>query len=128
MFEEPDLVLEVSQFSPVGPDSAGPSDWSRLNTSIICSRSFLLVSWCNSDFVLDVGPEQQRQPGRRRTGWAAGGGSQQGGSERGYCSPCAHTMCRRRMARACRRRLAYHSAVQGIEDLLIQHRCPGGAR
>uniref|UniRef100_A0A4W6DMX0 Hemojuvelin BMP co-receptor n=1 Tax=Lates calcarifer TaxID=8187 RepID=A0A4W6DMX0_LATCA len=28
------------------------------------------------------------------------------------------------MARACRGDLAYHSAVQGIEDLLIQHRCP----
>lgn len=43
----------------------------------------------------------------------------------GYCSALrSYAMCTRRMARACRGDLAYHSAVQGIEDLLIQHRCP----
>lgn len=42
----------------------------------------------------------------------------------GYCSALrSYAMCTKRMARACRGDLAYHSAVQGIEDLLIQHRC-----
>lgn len=43
----------------------------------------------------------------------------------GYCSALrSYATCTKRMARACRGDLAYHSAVQGIEDLLIQHRCP----
>ncbi|XP_038163573.1 hemojuvelin [Cyprinodon tularosa] len=42
-----------------------------------------------------------------------------------YCSALrSYSMCTKRMARPCRGDLAYHSAVQGIEDLLIQHRCP----
>ncbi|XP_068586050.1 hemojuvelin [Cebidichthys violaceus] len=69
---------------------------------------------CNSDFVaatLDLGSS------------AGGGGG--GGGGGGYCSALrSYAMCTRRMARACRGDLAYHSAVQGIEDLLIQHRCP----
>ncbi|XP_076842954.1 hemojuvelin [Brachyhypopomus gauderio] len=62
---------------------------------------------CNSEFVavtLDLG-------GRQETS--------------GYCSALrSYALCTRRTARACRGDLAYHSAVQGIEDLLIQHRCP----
>uniref|UniRef100_A0A8C3AVN7 Hemojuvelin BMP co-receptor n=1 Tax=Cyclopterus lumpus TaxID=8103 RepID=A0A8C3AVN7_CYCLU len=55
---------------------------------------------------------------------AAGGGATAAGAG-GYCSALrSYAMCTRRMARACRGDLAYHSAVQGIEDLLIQHRCP----
>lgn len=43
----------------------------------------------------------------------------------GYCSALrSYAMCTKRLSRACRGDLAYHSAVQGIEDLLIQHRCP----
>lgn len=43
----------------------------------------------------------------------------------GYCSALrTYAVCTKRMARPCRGDLAYHSAVQGIEDLLIQHRCP----
>ncbi|KAM4735924.1 hemojuvelin isoform 1-T2 [Anableps anableps] len=42
-----------------------------------------------------------------------------------YCSALrSYGICTKRMARPCRGDLAYHSAVQGIEDLLIQHRCP----
>lgn len=42
-----------------------------------------------------------------------------------YCGALrSYAVCTRRMARPCRGNLAYHSAVQGIEDLLIQHRCP----
>ncbi|KAK6326420.1 hypothetical protein J4Q44_G00020650 [Coregonus suidteri] len=72
---------------------------------------------CNSDFVavtLDRGG----------SGGGGGGGSREGGNA-GYCSALrSYAMCTRRMARACRGDLAYHSAVQGIEDLLIQHSCP----
>ncbi|KAM9353423.1 hemojuvelin isoform 1-T1 [Symphorus nematophorus] len=80
---------------------------------------------CNSDFVaatLDLGA----------AGGGAGGGGPVGGAalsreavNAGYCSALrSYAMCTKRMARACRGDLAYHSAVQGIEDLLIQHRCP----
>ncbi|KAJ8398478.1 hypothetical protein AAFF_G00427330 [Aldrovandia affinis] len=66
---------------------------------------------CNSEFVAatqDLG----------------GGGGREGGNT-GYCSALrSYAMCTRRMARACRGDLVYHSAVHGIEDLLIQHRCP----
>lgn len=42
-----------------------------------------------------------------------------------YCSALrTYALCTKKMARSCRGDLAYHSAVQGIEDLLIQHRCP----
>lgn len=65
-------------------------------------------------------------------GGAPGGGGPGGGVafsreavSAGYCSALrSYAMCTKRMARACRGDLAYHSAVQGIEDLLIQHRCP----
>ncbi|KAK3551146.1 hypothetical protein QTP70_013903, partial [Hemibagrus guttatus] len=68
---------------------------------------------CNSEFVaatLDLG--------------GSGGGGKDTGNV-GYCSALrSYATCTRRTARACRGDLAYHSAVQGIEDLLIQHRCP----
>uniref|UniRef100_H3C1D1 Hemojuvelin BMP co-receptor n=1 Tax=Tetraodon nigroviridis TaxID=99883 RepID=H3C1D1_TETNG len=67
---------------------------------------------CNSDFVaatLDLG------------GSAAAGAA----VNSGYCSALrSYSTCTKRMARPCRGDLAYHSAVQGIEDLLIQYRCP----
>ncbi|XP_050988397.1 hemojuvelin isoform X1 [Labeo rohita] len=68
---------------------------------------------CNSDFVaatLEIG--------------VIGGGGKEGANA-GYCSALrSYALCTQRTARACRGDLAYHSAVQGIEDLLIQHRCP----
>ncbi|XP_040901285.1 hemojuvelin [Toxotes jaculatrix] len=76
---------------------------------------------CNSDFVaatLDLGSSG--------AGGAAGGAALSRESvNTGYCSALrSYRTCTKRMARACRGDLAYHSAVQGIEDLLIQHRCP----
>ncbi|XP_071377302.1 hemojuvelin [Centroberyx affinis] len=80
---------------------------------------------CNSDFVaatLDLG--------NSGGGGGGGGGGGAGGLSReavnaGYCSALrSYATCTKRTARACRGDLAYHSAVQGIEDLLIQHRCP----
>ncbi|XP_030013710.1 hemojuvelin [Sphaeramia orbicularis] len=72
---------------------------------------------CNSDFVaatLDLGSSSTGSAALSREAVNAG-----------YCSALrSYATCTRRMARACRGDLAYHSAVQGIEDLLIQHRCP----
>ncbi|XP_056143045.1 hemojuvelin [Lampris incognitus] len=73
---------------------------------------------CNSDFVaatLDLG----------NSGGGAGGGLSREAVNTGYCSALrSYATCTKRTARACRGDLAYHSAVQGIEDLLIQYRCP----
>ncbi|XP_062321283.1 hemojuvelin [Osmerus eperlanus] len=64
---------------------------------------------CNSEFVAATG----------------GGGSREGARNADYCSALrSFAQCTRRSARACRGDLVYHSAVQGIEDLLIQYRCP----
>lgn len=75
---------------------------------------------CNSEFVaatLDLG-------GAGGVGGAEGGGAGGGGAA-SYCSALrSYALCTRRMGRACRGDLAYHSAVQGIEDLLLQNRCP----
>ncbi|XP_072249611.1 hemojuvelin isoform X2 [Leuresthes tenuis] len=79
------------------------------------------ILMCNSDFVaatLDLG-----------SGSGGGGGGGAAGLREvvnaGYCSALrSYAMCTKKMARACRGDLVYHSAVQGIEDLLIQHRCP----
>lgn len=60
---------------------------------------------------------------------AAGGGAtpSREAVNSGYCSALhSYSTCTKRMARPCRGDLAYHSAVQGIEDLLIQYRCPWG--
>nr|XP_055067844.1 hemojuvelin [Misgurnus anguillicaudatus] len=77
----------------------------------VCAHCRILR--CNSDFVaatLEMG--------------VIGGGGREGGNA-GYCSALrSYALCTQRTARACRGDLTYHSAVQGIEDLLIQHRCP----
>lgn len=76
---------------------------------------------CNSDFVaskLDLASSS--------SGGAGGGAPpSREAVNAGYCSALrSYTLCTKRMARPCRGDLAYHAAVQGIEDLLIQHRCP----
>uniref|UniRef100_A0A672LF39 Hemojuvelin-like n=1 Tax=Sinocyclocheilus grahami TaxID=75366 RepID=A0A672LF39_SINGR len=82
-----------------------------LSAPSVCAQCRILR--CNSDFVavtLEIG--------------IIGGGGKEGANA-GYCSALwSYTLCTQRTARACRGDLAYHSAVQGIEDLLIQHRCP----
>ncbi|XP_061076446.1 hemojuvelin [Conger conger] len=63
---------------------------------------------CNSDYVAATQHLRVRE-----------------GADVRYCSPLrSYAHCTKKTARACRGDLAYHSAVQGIEDLLIQHRCP----
>ena len=83
----------------------GPCDSSSSLFLSLAAASCRILR-CNSDFVaatLDLG----------------------GGGGGGYCSALrSYSTCTKRMARPCRGDLAYHSAVQGIEDLLIQHRCP----
>lgn len=82
-----------------------------LSAPSVCAQCRILR--CNSDFVaatLEIG--------------VIGGGGKEGANAV-YCSALrSYALCTQRTARACRGDLAYHSAVQGIEDLLIQHRCP----
>ncbi|KAM6910497.1 hemojuvelin [Xenentodon cancila] len=85
-------------------------------------RASCRILRCNSDFVAATMGLSSSGGG----GGAAGGAalSKEGGNA-GYCSALrSYAMCTKKMARPCRGDLAYHSAVQGIEDLLIQHRCP----
>lgn len=83
---------------------------------------------CNSDFVaatLDLGSSRDGGGGEGPEGAAGGAALSREMVNAGYCSALrSYAMCTKRMARACRGDLAYHSAVQGIEDLLIQRRCP----
>ncbi|KAJ7985648.1 hypothetical protein DPEC_G00354240 [Dallia pectoralis] len=84
-------------------------------------RASCRILRCNSDFVaatLDLGGSNVGNSG----GSEAVDSRQEGNAV--YCSALrSYAMCTRRTARACRGDLAYHSAVQGIEDLLIQHSC-----
>ncbi|XP_068179873.1 hemojuvelin [Antennarius striatus] len=92
---------------------------------------------CNSEFVaatLDLsnsdGGAVGGALGRAVGGAVSGAGGAPAAQSRevvnaGYCGALrSYAMCTKRMARACRGDLAYHSAVQGIEDLLVQHHCP----
>lgn len=58
--------------------------------------------------------------------WAATSGSHHLGTEEApeFCTALrAYAHCTRRTARTCRGDLAYHSAVHGIDDLMVQHNC-----
>lgn len=88
----------------------------KLSFSAVAASCRILT--CNSDFVaatLDLGSISS----------GSGAALSREAVNTGYCNALrSYAMCTRRMARACRGDLAYHSAVQGIEDLLLQHRCP----
>lgn len=52
------------------------------------------------------------------------GGGRGGLASGGLCRALrSYALCTRRTARTCRGDLAFHSAVHGIEDLMIQHNC-----
>lgn len=52
------------------------------------------------------------------------GGGRGGPASGGLCRALrSYALCTRRTARTCRGDLAFHSAVHGIEDLMIQHNC-----
>uniref|UniRef100_A0A8C5NXS5 Hemojuvelin n=1 Tax=Jaculus jaculus TaxID=51337 RepID=A0A8C5NXS5_JACJA len=71
---------------------------------------------CNAEYVSStLGLRSAGSPGAHRGGGGGGGGA--GGALRSYA------LCTRRTARTCRGDLAFHSAVHGIEDLMIQHNC-----
>lgn len=58
--------------------------------------------------------------------WAATSGTHHLGAEEApeFCTALrAYAHCTRRTARTCRGDLAYHSAVHGIDDLMVQHNC-----
>lgn len=71
---------------------------------LVCSHC--KISRCNSEYLAAT----ENLPGP--------------GMNTAYCSALrAYSTCTRRTARTCRGNLAYHSAVYGIEDLMIQNNC-----
>lgn len=96
----------------------------KLNsTSLSSAAASCHILRCNADFVA-----AKLELGSREGGESVGPGGaalSRDAVNAGYCTALrSYAMCTKRMARACRGDLAYHSAVQGIEDLLIQRRCP----
>lgn len=75
---------------------------------------------CNAEYVSStLSLKSGGSPGALREGDPDGGvGSS------GLCRALrSYALCTRRTARTCRGDLAFHSAVHGIEDLMIQHNC-----
>ena len=75
---------------------------------------------CNAEYVSStLSLRGGGSPGSLR-----GGGRGGGVGSSGLCRALrSYALCTRRTARTCRGDLAFHSAVHGIEDLMIQHNC-----
>ncbi|KAG5215201.1 hypothetical protein JEQ12_000777 [Ovis aries] len=75
---------------------------------------------CNAEYVSStLSLRGGGSPGALR-----GGGRGGGVGSSGLCRALrSYALCTRRTARTCRGDLAFHSAVHGIEDLMIQHNC-----
>lgn len=80
---------------------------------------------CNAEYVSStLSLRGGGSPGALRGGGGAGAGSRGGAGSGGLCRALrSYALCTRRTARTCRGDLAFHSAVHGIEDLMIQHNC-----
>lgn len=78
---------------------------------------------CNAEYVSStLSLRSGGSPGGLRGG--GGGGRAAGAGSSGLCRALrSYALCTRRTARTCRGDLAFHSAVHGIEDLMIQHNC-----
>ncbi|EGV94769.1 Hemojuvelin [Cricetulus griseus] len=74
---------------------------------------------CNAEYVSStLSLREGGSPGTQR------GGGRGGLASGGLCRALrSYALCTRRTARTCRGDLAFHSAVHGIEDLMIQHNC-----
>ncbi|GCB62984.1 hypothetical protein scyTo_0000092 [Scyliorhinus torazame] len=79
------------------------------------------IQRCNAEFVAATSPGigLQEEPEAGGGGGGAGGGN--GGD---FCIALrAYSQCTKKTAKSCRGDLAYHSAVLGINDLMLQHNC-----
>ncbi|KAG8517668.1 Hemojuvelin [Galemys pyrenaicus] len=82
------------------------------------ARAQCKILRCNAEYVSStLSLRGGGSPGALRDRGAAGGAG-------GVCRALrSYALCTRRTARTCRGDLAFHSAVHGIEDLMIQHNC-----
>ncbi|XP_072338276.1 LOW QUALITY PROTEIN: RGM domain family, member D [Scyliorhinus torazame] len=79
------------------------------------------IQRCNAEVVAATSPGigLQEEPEAGGGGGGAGGGN--GGD---FCIALrAYSQCTKKTAKVCRGDLAYHSAVLGINDLMLQHNC-----
>nr|ABC40718.1 hemochromatosis type 2 (juvenile) [Homo sapiens] len=79
---------------------------------------------CNAEYVSSTLSLRGGGSSGALRGGGGGGGRGGGVGSGGLCRALrSYALCTRRTARTCRGDLAFHSAVHGIEDLMIQHNC-----
>ncbi|KAF6074661.1 hemojuvelin BMP co-receptor [Phyllostomus discolor] len=107
--------------TPRFPHSSPPTLSTLTLLLLLCgyAHSQCKILRCNAEYVSStLSLKSGGSPGALR-------GDQDGGVDsRGLCRALrSYALCTRRTARTCRGDLAFHSAVHGIEDLMIQHNC-----
>ncbi|KAM5256364.1 hemojuvelin [Ctenodactylus gundi] len=99
--------------SPWSPHGSSPTLSTITVLLLLCAHahSQCKILRCNAEYVSStLGLRGGGSPGALRGG--------------GLCRALrSYALCTRRTARTCRGDLAFHSAVHGIEDLMIQHNC-----
>ncbi|XP_067824830.1 RGM domain family, member D [Heptranchias perlo] len=79
------------------------------------------IQRCNAEFVAATSPGIGLQEESEGGGGGGGGGGGNGGD---FCIALrAYSQCTKKTAKYCRGDLVYHSAVLGINDLMVQHNC-----
>ncbi|KAM5295094.1 hemojuvelin isoform 4-T4 [Glossophaga mutica] len=107
--------------TPRFPHSSPPTLSTLTLLLLLCgyAHSQCKILRCNAEYVSStLSLKSGGSPGALR-------GDRDGGVDsRGLCRALrSYALCTRRTARTCRGDLAFHSAVHGIEDLMIQHNC-----
>ncbi|XP_007539135.1 hemojuvelin isoform X1 [Erinaceus europaeus] len=110
------------QSPSAGSPHGGPHTLSTLTLLLLLcghAHSQCKILRCNAEYVAStLGLRGGGSPGAGAGGRGAGAGAG------GLCQALrSYALCTRRTARTCRGDLAFHSAVHGIEDLMIQHNC-----
>uniref|UniRef100_A0A2K5D7B3 Hemojuvelin BMP co-receptor n=1 Tax=Aotus nancymaae TaxID=37293 RepID=A0A2K5D7B3_AOTNA len=112
---------EPGQSPSAGSPHGSPPTLSTLTLLLLLcghAHSQCKILRCNAEYVSST--LSLRGGGASEGGGGRGGGVGSGGLCRALRS---YALCTRRTARTCRGDLAFHSAVHGIEDLMIQHNC-----
>ncbi|XP_035303941.1 hemojuvelin [Cricetulus griseus] len=107
--------------SPWFPHGGPPTLSTLILLLLLCGQahSQCKILRCNAEYVSStLSLREGGSPGTQR------GGGRGGLASGGLCRALrSYALCTRRTARTCRGDLAFHSAVHGIEDLMIQHNC-----
>lgn len=107
--------------SPRSPHGSPPALSTLTLLLLLCGQahSQCKILRCNAEYVSST--LSLREGGSSGT---PRGGGRGGLASGGLCRALrSYALCTRRTARTCRGDLAFHSAVHGIEDLMIQHNC-----